>query len=93
MGNYTEGEWKVTFNGYDYQIITDSGNDYILIGGTKGKANAHLIAAAPDQHKVLEEVDTFLVELINNAHDSYWVTRAKTYRGIVNKALVKAEEK
>ncbi len=49
---FTEGEWFV--NGYEIQSKTYSIELAKVTVFNEGKANAHLIAAAPDMYKMLE---------------------------------------
>ncbi len=61
--NFTKGEWKVTNKnegGFDGVFVSDNtGNILATISGTpfctkEYKANAHLIAAAPDMYQALK---------------------------------------
>jgi len=88
---FTPGPWKVQ--------RYDNGNSYAIspVGSAKviaklqsktfdNKANAHLIAAAPEMYEALKEIYQLLEK-----HEPHWYLR-KHYN-LVAKALAKAEGK
>jgi hypothetical protein len=74
MSDFTKGPWKRQFNS-DFSLLnnrwTITGADGWLLAEIKGgncdidEANARLIAAAPDAHRLLEAV---MQELYNNEY-------------------------
>lgn len=91
---YTKAPWKaldnncvVSGNGFDMSVIVCCGNT------DEAKANAHLIAAAPDTTKALRDLISFLI------HNGFITGNNQVTLdlvGIINKgtkALAKAEMK
>ena len=80
---YTKGKWKVLPEGKEW-IVDEEGFSIARIIDGKGKpfnkANAHLIAAAPDMYEALKDIYDFL--------------KSHGYRtDIVREALTEAEGK
>ena len=73
---YTKGEWKVRKNehpksrfDFEYEIIVESGtgkSHYPIAETKNGKANAHLIAAAPELYEALKYARAELLEFIED---------------------------
>lgn len=73
---FTKGEWiaKTTgFDGIKFGLVYIEGGGFDISGAPDCEANAHLIAAAPDMYKLLEDFKSFAVRqgwdhvLINDA--------------------------
>ncbi len=58
---FTKGEWFV--NGYEIQSKNCSVELAKITVFNEGKANAHLIASAPDMYKKIEELNVLLLSL------------------------------
>lgn len=95
MGNYTKGEWRVG-KILQHEIWIMSGNLVIAqtyIADGNEKANAQLIASAPDLHKELLEADEVICELckrLNPQHEDCTSCQDRENR---LKVLAKAEGK
>jgi len=85
--NYTKGDWEQVFDGIMYyvDVVGRKRNDFSIANCYHNKANAHLIAAAPDMYEALNNVRTLIVAQFPQLIKSY------TY-GLIDKALAKAEE-
>ena len=62
--NYTKGKWELKQAGNKHYLIYNS-NGLIadVYNNIEGyEANAHLIAAAPEQNQALTEIDQWLIE-------------------------------
>lgn len=98
MGKFTSGEWK--YDNGDIVVIDDDGDDiviagmgqtsrcrqyqYTLVDNKEKRANANLIAAAPDMYEALK----LALEEHNKKYDK--CTDCAVYTKIT-KALAKAE--
>lgn len=66
MGNFTKGKWSVNDNGSYHDVGNKDGNFiscfnniYADVDDVQEKANAQLIAAAPDLYTLLDEFDRY----------------------------------
>ena len=96
-GKYTPAPWSANWNGYYYQIDSESDGQigdvcaslFIDDKKDKGKTNARLIAAAPE----LLEALTFIVEQITNEKNANHTLEAYTHGvgiDMAKKAIAKA---
>lgn len=95
MLNYTKGEWKVEVDTYDgtTNIATEYQNIAKMCYDDKHtlKANAHLMASAPDLYEALSGLLKRYVSLVNSGDCGFW--NPKKEAEVINsrKALTKAE--
>ena len=85
------GEWKVRTHGITYQIFTETntrGGSYQVAEGIYRKANAHLIAAAPELCEAGKKLVKWLHMLADTAE-----RKAKTGRFITLKEAWEADAK
>ena len=82
--NHTKGEWKVGLDSWDTYIGT--GNQYLAkminsgsLTDAEVKANANLIASAPDMYEALKEILFYNIEMPSTIIEQ------------IQKALAKAE--
>ena len=88
--NYTKGEWRARLAGgtldYPYYVDTEERSIANIWGGSRdkgdAKANAHLIAAAPDMY-----------ETLNTLRNYYAAYKTCPFIGKVLASLAKAEGK
>ena len=96
MIKHTAGPWLIGENRYDYDLIIRSANNdpvcsviYAGYSKTEARANARLIAAAPDLVEALKEMCSYTAELNPNQGfdglDHFAVNKAQA-------AIAKTEE-
>lgn len=82
-GKYTPAPWSANWNGYYYQIDSESDGQigdvcaslFIDDNKDKGKTNARLIAAAPELLEALQAIiEIGKRDLSNKKYDSYFET-------------------
>lgn len=101
MSKHTPGPWKV-FNGTD--VFPDDGDKeatrYIadcdmasaaFISGEEARANARLIAAAPDLLETLKGMVGMYVELVESGDAGFWDAEKVTEVIAARSAIAKAE--
>jgi len=93
--NYTKGEWRVGepfVKGQDYPIYSEDGYELAraFIYNGEQKANAHLIAAAPDMYEALKQL---MVDYRVICERKPRNTILQTRLSMAVKALAKAEGK
>lgn len=88
--NYTKGEWKVEEHRGETNIATEFQNIAKMCFDDSHtlKANAHLIAAAPDMYEALKEIKHIVTEAAYRQDTKQQIIAGKCYL-----ALAKAEEK